>query len=76
MRRQWRLATGAIGQNFETLIDQIFFPELIENPPQCLNVFVFEGDIRVIEIEPVANALGEAIPFFLVGKNALFTIFR
>ena len=46
-----------MGSDFESLIHQIFVPELLNDPPGTLNVIVIEGNVGVVHVYPEADTL-------------------
>ncbi len=75
MGAQRRSAACAVRDALVVLIEQPFFPELLENPPDTLDVLVFEGDIGVIQADPIAHALGQFFPIIEIAQHALATFF-
>ena len=69
MGRQAGAAARAVGQNFVAFVDQAFFVELVENPPFGFDIIVIEGDVRVIQIDEIAHALGQFAPLRFVGED-------
>ncbi len=61
----------AIGLDLVALVDQILFPELLEDPPDRFDIVVGIGDIGILEIDPEADAAGDLIPFLQIGPDAL-----
>ncbi len=59
---QGRAATWAIGHDFVALIEQRFFPKLLEYPPERLDIFIFEGDVRRGQVDPKGHTVGELLP--------------
>ena len=53
------------------LVEQTLIVELLEQPPECLDVLVVVGDIRVVEVDEVAHFLGELAPLGCEHHNVL-----
>ena len=68
-------AAGAVGNDFEALVQQAFFPDLLERPPLRFDKVVVIGDIRVLHIGPEADGLGEILPHALVFPHAFLALF-
>lgn len=54
---------GGVGLDGITFIKEAFVVELAEEPPYGFNVIVFEGDVGVFEIHPIAHFAGDVVPF-------------
>ena len=63
MCRKTRTCCGRVGLNGVTLIEQALVEELLQKPPQCLDIFVVVGDIRVVHIHPVTHLLCQVLPY-------------
>ena len=74
VRRKRRSATGAIGHDFMTLIQQAFLMNFFERPPFGLDIIVVIGNVRVVHIAPVPYRVGHFFPFRRVLPNGLFTL--
>ena len=46
------------------LVEQVILPELVENPPDRLDIIRLEGDICFRFVHPEAHAVGELFPLF------------
>ena len=62
VRRETRTGSGGVGLNRVTLIQQALLVELLEHPPQGLDVLVVVGDVGVLHIDPVAHLAREILP--------------
>ena len=60
---------GAVGLYGVALIEQTLLVELLQQPPQRLDVFVVVGDIGVVQVYEVAHPLGQLAPFAGVGHH-------
>ena len=69
MVRERRAATRAIWNNLIPLEKQILVPKVLQNPPDGFDVFVRVRNIRVFEVDPVADAVGELLPILNVGED-------
>ena len=63
MTRKASACSRAIGLNGVTLVEHIVLVELLQEPPEGLDVLVVVGDIGVVEVDKVAHALGKVAPF-------------
>ena len=63
-------AAGAVGGAAPIFVEQALFPELLEYPPAGFNVAVFQGDIRVFQVNPEPDAVGHFLPLFDIAKDA------
>ena len=57
-----------------SLIEQPLFVDLFERPPFGLDIIVVIGDVRVIHIDPVSDAVRHLLPFALVFPNRLLAL--
>ena len=48
--------------------------DLLERPPFGLDVVVLIGDVGVLHVRPIPDAIGEAFPFALILPNALLAL--
>ena len=71
VRRQSRPAARAVRHYLVALVQQPFLGELRQDPPHRLDVAVGHGHIRVVEVEPHADALGHAVPVVHVSGHRL-----
>ena len=71
MARQRRSATRAIRHDLVPFVEQPFFVDRLECPPDALDIVVVIGDIRVFHIRPEANAVGHGFPVGLVFPDRL-----
>ena len=62
VRREARAGSGRVGLDSITLVQIALLVELLEQVPQCLDVLVVVGDVRVVQVHPVAHLLGERSP--------------
>ncbi len=58
-----RAAARAVGHHFIALIKQALIPEILQNPPQRLDIVVGIGDIRLVKVNPIAHPVGKLLPF-------------
>ena len=54
--------SGRVGLDGVTLVEQTLVVELLQEPPQALDVAVLVSDIGVVHIDPVAHAVGQIFP--------------
>ena len=69
--RQGGAAAGAIRYNLVALVDEVLIPQLLEDPPDRLDVFILQGDVGVVHVNPEADAVGQLLPFPDVAKDTL-----
>ena len=62
VRAQAGAGSGRVGLDGVALVEQALVIELLEQPPQALDVAVLVGDIGVLHIDPVAHAVGQVFP--------------
>ena len=55
--------------NCISLVKQVLVVELLQQPPQSLDVAVIVCDVRIFEVNPVADALGKVGPVACVFHN-------
>ena len=53
------------------LVEQSLVVELLEQPPQRLNIFIVVSDVRMIEVNPISHFLGQVSPLGSVGHDVL-----
>ncbi len=58
-----RAAAWAIRNHLRVLVEQLPVPQLLQNPPYRFDVFVGEGYVGVLQINPKAEAFTEFRPF-------------
>ena len=63
MRAQSRAGSRRIRLDGVSLIQQAFAVELLQQPPQSLDISVFIRDIRMVQVHPVAHLVGQVGPF-------------
>src|SRR5690606_18233855 len=71
VRAERRAATRAVGHALVAAVDQALLMQPREDPPDRLDVRGRKRDVRVAVVEPVADALGEALPVFLVREDTV-----
>ena len=62
MARQSGTGSGGIRLDGVALIEQPLVVELLEQPPQGLNVFIVISDIGMIQIDEISHLLGQLAP--------------
>ena len=60
--RETRSRRRRIGLDGVALVEQPLVEELLEEPPQRLDVFVVIGDVGIVHIDPVAHLAGQVLP--------------
>ena len=66
VRAEARAVGRRIRLDGETLVQQTFIVNLTEQVPQRLDVAVVVGDVRVVHVHPVADAVGQRGPLLRV----------
>ena len=66
-----RAAARAVGHDLVALVEQVLVPDLPQQPPHRLDVVVGVGVVRVVQVDPEADALGEPLPLREVRGDAL-----
>ena len=74
MRGQRRAAARAVWYDLVTLVDQPHLVQLLQTPPDRLDVVVVIGHVRMLHVHPVAHAVGHAFPLALVLPDALLAL--
>ena len=64
-------AARAVRHDLVALVEQALVPDPPQDPPDRLDVVVGERVVRVVEVEPEADALGEPHPLLEIGGDAL-----
>ena len=66
-----RAAARAVRHDLVALVEQVLVPDLPQQPPDRLDVVVGVGVVGVVQVDPEADALGEALPLLEVRGDAL-----
>ena len=61
----------AVGGAAHGLVEQVFVPQGFQHPPAGFDVVVVQCDVRVVHVDPVADAGGHGLPLFHVAEDAL-----
>ncbi len=61
----------APGQDLVTLVEQPLLGHALQRPPHRLDVVLGVGDVRVLHVEPEADAVGQHLPLALVLPDRL-----
>jgi hypothetical protein len=69
VRREGGAAARAVRNDLVALIEAAVVPDAPERPPHRLDVLVREGDVRVVQVEPEADALRELVPVLDVPEH-------
>ena len=59
---QRRAAARTVRDDLDVLVEQLLFPEALQVRPDRLHVLGGEGPVGVVDVDPVADALGERLP--------------
>ena len=62
---------GRIGLDGVALVEQVLVVELLEQPPQALDILVVVGDVGVLHVHPVAHLVGKVGPLGGVHHHVL-----
>ena len=62
VRGQRGAAARAVGDDPVTLVEQVAVPQRLQRPPDRLDVVVVERPVRVLDVDPVADPLGQPVP--------------
>ena len=62
VRRETRAGGRRVGLDRVALVEQTLVEELLEQPPQRLDVLVVVGDVGVVHVDPVAHLARELLP--------------
>src|SRR5439155_4312087 len=71
VRREGRAAARAVRDHLVALIEKSPIPNLPEAPPDGLDVVVRERHVRVVQIDPEADPLGQPVPVLDIGEHRL-----
>ncbi len=59
---QRRAVARAVRDDLEALVEQLLVPQLAQRPPDRLDVVGVERPVRMLEVDPVADPLGQPRP--------------
>ena len=68
-------AGRTVGHNLKALIQQTFFPDLLQSPPLGFNIVIIIGNIRVIHVGPESDLAGELFPHPLIFPDRFLAFF-
>jgi hypothetical protein len=74
MIRQRGVAARAVHRRAVGLIQEPTVEEILQNPPAGLDVVVLVRDVRVVEIEPEADPLGQLVPVTDIAEHRFPTL--
>ena len=66
---------GAVGLDGLALVEQALAVDILQKIPEGLDIAVVVGDVRIVHVDPVADALGKVAPLGGVLHNLLATGF-
>ena len=72
--RQRRGADRAVRHDLMAAVQQVRRVEALQDRPHRLDILVGVGDVRLLEVDPVAEHLGELVPLRLARPHALATL--
>ena len=67
-------AARAVRHDLVPLVEQTLFVDLLEAPPLGFDVVILVGDIRVLHIRPITDALAHLLPLGLVFPDGLLAL--
>ena len=70
VRGERRAATRAIGHDFVTLVQESLLVHFLQCPPFRLDILVVVGDVGIVHIHPVAEAVAHLLPQALRADRA------
>ena len=59
-----------IWQNFVTSIEKVLVEHLLQCPPAGFNIIVVQGDVWIVEIDPIGHTFSHFTPRTFIGPNA------
>ena len=62
-----------VGEDFVASVEQSFVEHLLQSPPSRFHVIVVQGDVGVVEVNPIGHAFGHLAPSGFVRPNGLST---
>ena len=65
-------AARAVRNDLMTLIEQTLFVDLLQAPPFGFDIVILVGDVRMLHVSPVADALAHLFPLGLILPDRLF----
>ena len=71
VRGERRPVARAVGDDLVGLIEAPVVPDPAQRPPDRLDVVVVESDVRIVEIDPEADPLGQRPPVVDVAEDRL-----
>ena len=74
VRREASSCGRRIGLNGVALVEQSFLIELLQQPPQRLDVLVIVGDVGIVQVYEIAHLLCQLAPLLRVGHHVLATL--
>ena len=75
VRGQRGLAARAVGDDPVALVQQAALVDLRERPPHRLDVALIQRAVGVLEVDPEADPLGQAVPLLHVREHRLAAAF-
>ena len=74
VRRQTGPAARAVRGDAIVLVQQAAVPDLLDDPPERLDVLRLVGHVRVVDVHPVPDALGELLPLGEIRPHGLLAL--
>ena len=56
-------------------VEQAFFVKLLEEVPEGFDVVGIKGDVRIFQVHPIADLLGELVPLILEAHHRFPALF-
>ena len=69
MIRERRSAARAIWHHLISLVEQVLFPEILQDPPYGFDVVILVSDVSTFQVHPVPYAVCQSLPFLDVCKS-------
>jgi len=74
VRRERGSAARAVGHDLVALVEKALVGDLLQAPPDGLDVAVLVGDVGIFHVQPEADALGHLFPLALVLPDGLLAL--
>ena len=71
VRGERRAAAGAVRDDLVALVEEVAVPQRLERPPDRFDVVGVERVVRLVEVDPVADPLGQRAPVLEVLEHRL-----
>ena len=71
VRGQRGAAARAVGDDLVALVEQVALPQRLQRPPDRLDVLRLERAVGLVDVDPVADPLGQPVPVLEVLEHRL-----